>query len=53
MIKTKYIVSRISEGEEQEKDEQRMEWARKMNDSKILSGKFPIKMGDRPEKLSV
>lgn len=53
MIKTKYIVSRTSEEGEQEEGELRMEWARKMNDSKILSGKFPIKMGDRPEKLSL
>lgn len=44
-----YIMTRISEGEEQEKDGLHVEWGSKVKDSKTSSGKFSIKW----EKISL
>lgn len=41
-----YIMTRISEGEEQEKDGLHVEWGSKMKDSKTSSGKILYKMGE-------
>lgn len=39
-------MTRISEGEEQEKDGLHVEWGSKMKDSKTSSGKILYKMGE-------